>query len=129
MKSAFSRALIVCLVALALPVTAQEQTQTSVSVDLSSRASVATAGPLARAVTREATQLAGAGEATGDDTVQQGGNRPPPGLVDRASPRTTSGLLSPQAATSSASSPQADRPNPATTSLGDFAAVGEARRR
>ena len=74
MKSAFSLALIVCLVGLALPVTAQEQTQKSVSVDLSGPASVATAGPLARAVTREATQLAGAGEATGDDTVQQGGN-------------------------------------------------------
>ena len=74
MKSPFSLALIVCLVGLALPVTAQEQTQKSVSVDLSGPASVATAGPLARAVTREATRLAAAGEATGDDTVQQGGN-------------------------------------------------------
>jgi hypothetical protein len=74
MKSSFSLPLIVCLVGLAPPVTAQEQTQKSVSVDLSGSASLATADPLARAVTREATRLGAAGEATGDNTVQQGGN-------------------------------------------------------
>jgi hypothetical protein len=74
MKSALSLMLIVCLVASALPVTAQEQTATPEAFDLRGSTSQATAGPLARAVAREAVRLAAAGGSRPPrgDTVQQG---------------------------------------------------------
>jgi hypothetical protein len=74
MKSALSLMLIVCLVASALPVTAQEQTATPGAFDLRGSTSQATAGPLARAVAREAVRLAAAVGSipSGGDTVQQG---------------------------------------------------------
>ena len=61
MKSAVSLTLIVCLLESALPATAQEQTET--------------AGPLAKAVPREAVRLATAGETTSSTAaaVQLGG--------------------------------------------------------
>lgn len=75
MKSALSLTSIVCLVASALPLTAQEQTVTPRSLDLRDPASQATAGPLAGAVTREAVRL-GAGReppSSGVETFRQGG--------------------------------------------------------
>ena len=74
MKSALSLILIVCLVASALQVTAQERTATPGAFDLRGSTSQATAGPLARAVAREAVRLAAAGGSIppGGDTVQQG---------------------------------------------------------
>jgi hypothetical protein len=59
LKSALSLTLIVCLFGSALPVTAQEQTETSGSFDLGGPVAPATAaGPLARAVMRQAVRLA-----------------------------------------------------------------------
>jgi hypothetical protein len=58
MKSALSLTLIVCLVASAAPVAAQEQTETLVSFGRPALASPMTAGFLTGAVTREAARLA-----------------------------------------------------------------------
>ncbi len=75
MKSALSLTLIVCLVGSALPITAQEPTM---SFDLGGPALPLTAGPLARAATREVVRLAAAGEPTpsGIDAIQQRINLP-----------------------------------------------------
>jgi len=58
MKSALSLALIACLVASALPATAQEQAEGPVPFDTRGPATPATAGPLGRATMREAARLA-----------------------------------------------------------------------
>ena len=58
MKSALALMLIVCLAAPAVPVIAQEKTETAVSFDIRGPATQATAGPLARAIAREAVRLA-----------------------------------------------------------------------
>ena len=60
MKSVLSLALIASLVTSAFPVTAKERAETPRSLDL--RGPGPTAGPIARAVTREAVRLAGGGE-------------------------------------------------------------------
>jgi hypothetical protein len=74
-KSALSLTLIVCVVASALPATAQGQTTTPGSVDLRDPASHGTGGPLARAATREAVRLAAASEPvpSGGEAAQQMG--------------------------------------------------------
>ena len=75
MKSALSLMLVVCIVASALPVTAQDQTETRVSFDMRSSAPLAPTAPLSRAITREAVRLATAAESTTTvvETVQKGG--------------------------------------------------------
>ena len=75
MKSALSLTLIVCLAASALPVTAQDQTETPVSFDMRGPATQATVGPLARAMAREAVRLAAFEEPTTSviETVLQSG--------------------------------------------------------
>lgn len=73
-RSGLSLTLIGCLVTLALPVTAQEQTEPG-SFDIRGPGSPTTSGPLTRAVTREAVRLAAAGGPTapGIESVQQSG--------------------------------------------------------
>lgn len=74
-KSALSLILVVCLVASALPATAQGQTTTPESLNLRYPSSQGTVGPIARAATREAIRLADAGELTSSsgEAVQQSG--------------------------------------------------------
>ena len=78
MKSLLSLSLIACLVASAVPVTAQGQSETPTPFDIRSLPSQATAGPLARAVMREADRLAVAGALipSSSDAVQQGEGPP-----------------------------------------------------
>jgi hypothetical protein len=74
MKSVLLLTLLVCLVVSALPVTAQEKTETPASFD---RRGPATAGPLARSIRVEASRLAVAGESapSGFEALQQGDRR------------------------------------------------------
>ena len=78
MKSLLSLALIACLVAPAVPVAAQEQA--AAPFDIRGSALQATAGPLARAATREADRLVAAGELTPSDgaAAWQSGKSAPP---------------------------------------------------
>jgi hypothetical protein len=73
MKSALSLTLAVCVLASALPVTTQAQLEGPAAFDL--RGPAPMAGPLARAVTREAVRLAAAEDLTPSDvdTVQHPG--------------------------------------------------------
>lgn len=80
MKSALSLTLIGCFVASALPVAAQEPTVTRGSLDLRrGLASQGPAGPLARAVTREAVRLAADGASASAEAVPAGNT---PGTSD-----------------------------------------------
>jgi hypothetical protein len=72
MKLALSLTLIVCLLASAFPVAAQE-TETLVSFGVPSPASPRTTGPLARAITREAVRLVAEPSASAVEAIQQGG--------------------------------------------------------
>jgi len=75
MKAALALALVLALLTRALPVTAREQAETPRPVAHVVSRPQATAGPLARAATREAVRLASAGEprSSGIETVQQDG--------------------------------------------------------
>jgi hypothetical protein len=72
MKSALALTVMVCLVASALPVTAQQPTETPGSFDLRA-ASPVTVGSIGRAMTREAVRLPAAGEPTAGEVVEQTG--------------------------------------------------------
>jgi hypothetical protein len=72
MKFARALTVIVCLVPSALPVTAQQPTETAGSFDLRA-ASPVTVDPLTRAITREPVRLPAVGEPTAGEVVQQTG--------------------------------------------------------